>query len=91
MKKETFEYFKDFDIGCTCPNKFAMLPNGEKKHYRITILNTLNTECFLPTPIKEARLLPDGIDDFIGKPVYIYCRSQTFIVNTVMFKTVNVM
>ena len=64
-------YFEDVNVGCTCPHEDAFAPKGDKTYYRIIKAEALNSECFLPTPIREDRPLPDGFDDCIGKSVII--------------------
>lgn len=66
------EYFEDLNVGCTCPHADAFVPKGEKTYYRIIKAEAANSACFLPTPIREGRPLPDGFDDCIGKSVSIY-------------------
>jgi hypothetical protein len=65
-------YFEDLNVGSTCPHADAFVPKGERTYYRIIKADVVNSDCFLPTPIKEDRPLPDGYDDCIGKSVSIY-------------------
>jgi hypothetical protein len=72
-------YFEDLNMGFTCPHEDAFAPNGDKTYYRIIKAETINSECLLPTPIREDRPLPDGFDDCIGKSVSIYDDLQGMI------------
>jgi len=72
-------YFEDLNVGCTCPHEDAFAPKGDKTYYRIIKAEAVNSECFLPTPIREDRPLPDGFDDCIGKSVSIYDDLQGMI------------
>jgi hypothetical protein len=65
-------YFEDLNVGCSCPHEDAFVPKGEKIYYRIIKAEAVNSECFLPIPIRDDRPLPEGFDDCIGKSVSIY-------------------
>jgi hypothetical protein len=79
MAADEITYFEDLNVGCTCPHEDAFVPKGDKTYYRIIKTETVNSECFLPTLIREGRPLPDGFDDCIGKSVSIYDDLQGMI------------
>ncbi|OYU93569.1 MAG: hypothetical protein CFE21_20005 [Bacteroidetes bacterium B1(2017)] len=72
MAECAINYFEDLNVGCTCPHEDAFFANGEKEYFRVLKVQPVNSDCFLPTPIKADRPLPDGFDDCIGKSVSIY-------------------
>lgn len=79
MKETLQEYFEDLNVGIACPHEDAFVPKGEIKYYRIIKEGSVNSESFLPTPVREDRPLPDGFDDCIGKSVSIYDDLQGMI------------
>jgi hypothetical protein len=77
--ESAISYFEDLDVGCTCPHEDAFVPDGEKEYFRVLKSSDVTSDCFLPTPIRADRPLPDGFDDCIGKSVSIYDDLQGMI------------
>ena len=73
-------YFKDVcSLAIQCPHADAVIPNGKRLFYRIIKSDTVDSNCFLPTDLREDRPLPDGFDDCIGKSVSVYDDLQAMI------------
>ncbi|HMU60024.1 MAG TPA: hypothetical protein PKD42_17250 [Chitinophagaceae bacterium] len=73
-------YFEDVSsLVITCPHEDAFIPDGRKIFYRIIKSESVDSNCFLPTPVKDDRPLPDGFDDCIGKSVSVYDDLQGMI------------
>lgn len=72
MAESEKNYFEDLNVECICPHEDAVPPDGEKIYFRVLKFNQVNSDCFLPTPLKADRPLPDGFDDCIGKSVSIF-------------------
>lgn len=66
-------YFEDLsNLGITCPHEDAFPPDGNKIYYRYIPKGVVNSDCFLPTPLREDRAMPESFDDCIGKSVSIF-------------------
>jgi hypothetical protein len=73
MPQQELTYFEELSaVGMTCPHADAFAPDGATVYYRVLKSNPATSECFLPTPIREDRPLPEGFDACIGKSVSVY-------------------
>ncbi|MBS1631972.1 MAG: hypothetical protein KF825_13795 [Ferruginibacter sp.] len=73
-------YFEDvIAAGIPCPHEDAFVPDGVKVYYRVLKNNTVSSEYFLPTVVKDDRPLPQGYDNCIGKSVSVFDDLQVMI------------
>ena len=80
MAESVVNYFEDLSAtGIFCPHDDAFVPDGEKEYFRVLKSTPVTSDCFLPTPVKANRPLPDGFDECIGKSVSIYDDLQGMI------------
>ncbi len=73
MTNPAATYFEDVAAtGMTCPHPDAFEPDGVRVYYRVLKTNSVDSDCFLPTPLRADKPIPKDCDACVQKSVSIY-------------------